>query len=118
VNCPESSFGGYYPSSAASPERIQPASAITVGRDGDRVLDRLTELADRRSTIAPAVTIPVQAAGHAGGLARHGERVDPVDQDCRRAVHSPAGGLVLITDYMPGDGDVAAVSEDLRQALL
>jgi hypothetical protein len=32
--------------------------------------------------------------------------------------HSPARCLVLITDYMPGDGDIGAVSEDLRQALL
>jgi len=117
MNCPESSFGGRYSSSAASPERIQPASAVTVGHDGNWVSDRPTELADRRSTIDPAVTIPVEAAGHAGWLGWPGERVDPVDQDCRRSVHSPADCLVLITDYMLGDGDVAAVFEHLRQAL-
>jgi hypothetical protein len=54
----------------------------------------------------------------AGGLARLGERIDSVDQDCRRSVHSPPGCLVLITDEMPGEGDVASACEQLRQALL
>jgi hypothetical protein len=118
MNCPQSSFGGRYSSSAASPERIQPAPAVTVGHDGDWVSDRPTDLADRRSTIDPAVTTPVEAAGHAGGLVRPGERVDPVDQDCRRSAHSAADCLVLITDYMLGDGDAAALVEHPRQALL
>jgi hypothetical protein len=65
-----------------------------------------------------AVTISVQAAGHAGLLARLGERVDPIDQDRRRSVHSPAGCFLRVIDHAVVDGDIAAAFEHLRQALV
>jgi hypothetical protein len=88
------------------------------GRNGVRVADGQAELADRRGAFCPAAAVPVQAAGHAGLLARLGERVGAVDEECRRSAHSTAGCLVLIIDHVPGDGDVAAALEHLRQALL
>jgi len=47
VHHPESSFGGRDAASAASPERIEPASAAgIVGHDGDQAPDGLAEVAD------------------------------------------------------------------------
>src|ERR1035437_10514884 len=108
MNRPEAALSGRYPSSATTPERIQPAWTACIGGSDGCLCYGLTELAHRRGAAGLAVAVPVQAAGHAGRLARLGERVHPVNQDRRRAMHSPPVRLLLVSDHMTADHHVAA----------
>jgi hypothetical protein len=64
VNGAEAAPGGCYPPSAVAPQRIQPGRAACTGSIGSWLADNLAKLAHRRRTVDPAITVPVQAAGH------------------------------------------------------
>src|ERR1035437_5527942 len=100
MNRPEAALSGRYPSSATTPERIQPAWTACIGGSDGCLCDGLTELAHRRGAAGLAVAVPVQAAGHAGRLAPLGAPGHPVNQDRRRAMHSPPGRRLAGTGNM------------------
>src|ERR1035438_9790336 len=99
MNCPEAALSRSYPPSATTPECIQPARTACIGGSGSWLADDLAELAHCGGTTDLAVTVPVQAAGHGGWLSRLGERVRPLHQDRRRAMHSPVCRFLVVIHH-------------------
>ncbi|MET8327344.1 spore germination protein GerW family protein [Streptomyces sp. NPDC005181] len=88
--------GGAEAPSSGAPGSIH-RQILTV-RGGVRDVQRTLQVGHARCPLDPSVRSPVQAAEDRGGNPQHGEGVDAVDEDGRRAVHAEPGSLCLVGD--------------------
>jgi MerR family copper efflux transcriptional regulator len=78
---------------------------------------RLPQHGHRRCAAGPARLVPVDPAGDAHRHSRRRERVDPVDQQCRRPSHSQPGSVRLVMDHPVHHSYVRVLGQDLGESL-